>query len=326
MNGSQGIGTGWSTSIPPHNPRDLVKYIEAKLDGKKRLPPIRPWVRGFEGTIEIKDDKSGYLSIGKIEKTSRTTLVISELPVGRWTNDYKTLLLRMRDKGEIQSFKENHTTTSVSFTVILKSVQLDRMVKSGLHKSFRLISALPATNMHAFDQNNIIRKYDSAQELVDAYFPTRLALYYERKLSMEQSMKYTALLLRNKCRFINGISDGTIDIVSKRRTKAEAEGLLEEFQFDKMSKLEALQQNKKSSSDDAEDIQYHEESNHAKNSTRSSNEYDYLLNMSLASLTLEKFLKLSSEADKIEDDLKKLKNTSPEELWRADLQNLKPYL
>lgn len=33
VNGAQGIGTGWSTYIPPHNPRDVLAYIRAKLDG-----------------------------------------------------------------------------------------------------------------------------------------------------------------------------------------------------------------------------------------------------------------------------------------------------
>ena len=32
INGSQGIGTGYSTNIPMYNPMDICKYIRAKID------------------------------------------------------------------------------------------------------------------------------------------------------------------------------------------------------------------------------------------------------------------------------------------------------
>lgn len=33
VNGSEGIGTGYSTSIPNYNPVDIVNYLKAKLNG-----------------------------------------------------------------------------------------------------------------------------------------------------------------------------------------------------------------------------------------------------------------------------------------------------
>jgi len=65
VNGSQGIGTGWSTFIPQHNARDVLEHIRAKLDGAETLPIIKPWARGFAGKIEMKEDRSGYRSIGR---------------------------------------------------------------------------------------------------------------------------------------------------------------------------------------------------------------------------------------------------------------------
>ena len=139
VNGAQGIGTGWSTNIPPHNPRDVLAYIRAKLDGKHELPSLQPWVRGFEGDVVAKGDGRGYDSIGKIEKATSSSVVISELPIGKWTNDYKDHLLRMRDKGTIQNILEDHTTTSVAFTVGMRSAQFSRVgSRSTLHKHFKL--------------------------------------------------------------------------------------------------------------------------------------------------------------------------------------------
>jgi DNA topoisomerase II len=37
VNGIQGIGTGWSTSIPPHHPLELIKVLKSMLAGKEPL-------------------------------------------------------------------------------------------------------------------------------------------------------------------------------------------------------------------------------------------------------------------------------------------------
>ena len=79
--------------------------------------------------------------------------------MGRWTNDYKEFLLKLQHEGKIIDFKENHSTSSVTFTVNVKSVQLDKIVKTtGLEKFFKLDSYLPLTNMHAFDSFERITK------------------------------------------------------------------------------------------------------------------------------------------------------------------------
>lgn len=51
VNGAEGIGTGWSTSIPNFNPRDVAANLRCMLDGEQP-EPMKPWYRGFKGTIE----------------------------------------------------------------------------------------------------------------------------------------------------------------------------------------------------------------------------------------------------------------------------------
>jgi len=53
VNGAEGIGTGYSSNVPSYNPRDLVKNIRRMLDGQEPHE-IKPWFRGFKGTIEKK--------------------------------------------------------------------------------------------------------------------------------------------------------------------------------------------------------------------------------------------------------------------------------
>lgn len=51
VNGAEGIGTGWSTSIPQFNPRDLVSNLRAMMKGEA-VKVMLPWYKGFKGTIE----------------------------------------------------------------------------------------------------------------------------------------------------------------------------------------------------------------------------------------------------------------------------------
>ena len=37
VNGADGIGTGWSTSIPMHNPRDIIRNLKGMMKGTDRL-------------------------------------------------------------------------------------------------------------------------------------------------------------------------------------------------------------------------------------------------------------------------------------------------
>lgn len=46
VNGSEGIGTGWSTYVPNYNPRDIVANIMRLLKNEPMVP-MDPWYKGF---------------------------------------------------------------------------------------------------------------------------------------------------------------------------------------------------------------------------------------------------------------------------------------
>lgn len=47
VNGSEGIGTGWSSYIPNYNPRELVANLKHLLNGEP-THPMDPWYKGFK--------------------------------------------------------------------------------------------------------------------------------------------------------------------------------------------------------------------------------------------------------------------------------------
>lgn len=46
VNGAEGIGTGWSTSIPCYDPRDLAENIKRKLNGED-FTDLVPFYKGY---------------------------------------------------------------------------------------------------------------------------------------------------------------------------------------------------------------------------------------------------------------------------------------
>jgi DNA topoisomerase II len=89
VNGGQGIGTGWSTFIPPYNPKDVIKAIFAKLDNCGSIAPLTPFATGFEGEIEPDQKGSGFVTFDSIKKINDKTVLIDELPLRMWNSKYK---------------------------------------------------------------------------------------------------------------------------------------------------------------------------------------------------------------------------------------------
>jgi len=94
VNGADGIGTGWSTNVPCYNPRELIECLKSKLKGEE-LKDIDPWFKGFSGEIAI-NPKGGYTVSGKCEVNEEDELLdITELPLQKWTKDYKGFYLKI---------------------------------------------------------------------------------------------------------------------------------------------------------------------------------------------------------------------------------------
>ena len=90
INGTIGIGTGWSSSIPQFNPADIVSNIRNLMTGKT-IEPMNPWYRGFTGSIR-KLSANKWITKGRYKIIDNNTVEITELPIGFWTSDFKELL------------------------------------------------------------------------------------------------------------------------------------------------------------------------------------------------------------------------------------------
>ena len=194
VNGANGIATGYSTSVPSYNPRDIIQVMRAKLKNEVS-PPLKPWFRGFEGQVII-DDKS-YTTFGTYEQVKPDVVKITELPIGVWTEKYREYLDKLVDKKIIKNYTDHSTESKVNLTI--KFVKPPSNIKSLLKLEVRKST----TNMHLLNSDQVIHKYKNVQEICDEFFSLRMSLYTKRKALLIKNLEHRLLVDKNKMRFIN---------------------------------------------------------------------------------------------------------------------------
>ncbi|KAK3030786.1 hypothetical protein RJ639_035451 [Escallonia herrerae] len=339
VNGSEGIGTGWSSYIPNYSPRDIVANVKHLLNDEP-MEPMDPWYKGFRGTIEktaTKESGVSYTVTGLIEEVNETTLRISELPIRRWTLDYKEFLesiMTGNDKIKdpfIKDYREHNDDTTVHFEVILSEENLMMAKQEGLQKKFKLTTTISTSNMHLFDSKGIIKKYDIPEQSaypVVLYF-LRSSLMFglnftrkERQKVLLDNLELELLKLENKVRFILGVVEGKIIVSNRKRADLFLELKEKGFTpFPKKTKAEAVVVG---ATDDAEDTE--ENSEVATSKGIRASDYEYLLSMAIGTLTLEKVQELCADRDKLNKEVDDLRKATPKSLWNKDLDALEKEL
>lgn len=295
VNGSTGIGTGYSTSIPKYNPEELIKKLINKLKGKEVSFDLTPWYKGFSGEILFKKDK--YVSYGVYEFIDQKFILrITELPIDQWTDPYKAFLETLcASKDWIKDVIYNNTDVVVSMDIHLtadKYKELKTMKKEDLIKLFKLSSSIGTTNMQAWNRHRYITKYDTAADIVDEYFTVRLNLYNDRKEMIIKKLEHELKILRNKVKFIKMVKNNEID--QKKLSESKLLTIME-TEFD---------------------------TEHATDSKNEIKSYTYLVDMPIRSLTNENQKKYQSLHDSKLIELETIKKISPEDMWITDLKDL----
>ena len=154
---------------------------------------------------------------GNVTRLSNDTVEISELPIGRWTKDYKDYLMKMADRGGLRELTENHTENSVSFLLRLRPDAIDSLERSGrkggLARALHLERNISLSNMHAFDGRGRLRKFHSPLDIIDEYWPLRLGAYRRRRDATLHAAAVEERMARSKAQFISDVQSGRIFMV-----------------------------------------------------------------------------------------------------------------
>lgn len=196
INGADGIGTGWSTSIPNYNPVDVVNNLRRRMgrfEGSEgeQIPfeTMIPWFRGWKGTPEADSVPGRYRFNGTIYQDDKNPneIVVSELPVRMWTDDFKAKLEEViraeKSPSWIKDYKEFNDHRNVHFVVQMEDKHAQAAIEEGLIERFKLSKTMATTNLVAFDVNGQIRRYEKVEDIMEEFYNYRLDMYARRKVS-----------------------------------------------------------------------------------------------------------------------------------------------
>lgn len=293
VNGAQGIGTGFSTTIPCYNPMDIVGLIRRMLAGEhvsSEEDDLQPWYRNFKGRFTKIKDK--VYSVGLFQKTGPTTIEVTELPIGYWTFKFKTDLEKELDRiKEFKKYEDASAGNTVNFTLhFTTAAAVDALMcveSNGFTKfenMFGLTSpkGLSTSNMYAFNRHGQITKYETVFDIVNEFYDVRLDYYQRRKDAVLAKLRYDMELMENKIRFIKEVVSESIKV--HKIKKSELESYLSENAYKK-----------------------HEDS------------YDYIVKIPVYNLTLDKVEDLEAEISKAAENIASLEATTPQKMWLDEL-------
>ena len=305
INGSEGIGTGFSSKIPKYNPNDLVKYVTLKLKGKsnEKNITIAPWYRGFNGTIHKLNNQT-YISKGVFRFINNSCIEITELPVGVWTEKYIEILDKLSSLKRnkiLKIFTDYSTESQVSIKLEFDSDKLAALHSqpivngiSGIEKYLRLTKNINTTNMYLFNTNRQIVKYENVYDIIEEWYGYRYTIYEKRKAYLLDKLEKELNIIFYKVKFINEFIANTIEI--RNKTKQSIIEILEEKEYPKLN------------------INIDQTNDSLKN-------YDYLLKMNLYHLTKEEVEALTKKRDMKQLELDTLTQKTIQYIWLSEIND-----
>lgn len=281
INGSEGVSTGFAQKILSRKPENIIKAINALLKHTTfRQDWLTPYFNGFNGIVERGDNN--WLIKGKIEKIGVNKIRITEVPIGYDLKSYLKVLDNLEDSKFIQGYKDLSDNDKFLFEVQIPSKTLKELSENDLLQKLKLVKSI-TENFTVMDENNKIRVFESALDLLKYYIDVKLRFLSKRKQYLLDKYTSETNMLKSKYEFIKRIIDGTLVIYKRKKADIIKD-------LDKISDIIKI--------DDS---------------------YDYLLNMQIASFTSEKLKKLQDEIKVLHTKFKELNVKSEIEMWSDDL-------
>ena len=199
VNGAEGIGTGFSCYVPPYDLAIIKHNIQCALDQVAMVPMV-PHFKGFKGKVTKTKDHTWVLE--GVVQAEGSRWHVTELPPGKWIQDFKEHLDDLVEKGTIQKYENHSTETSPDFFIWggISGAMEDPIRELGLTKTIH------TSNMHLIGPNGAVKKYNSPEEILVDYLEVRLAMYKKRKAWQLKQLEAEVNWLSEKSRFIRDVA------------------------------------------------------------------------------------------------------------------------
>ena len=135
-----------------------------------------------------------YSTKGLYKRKDDKTIIITELPIGSWTDDYKAYLEdliydksaedKKKKKQCIQSYNTECSESNIKLTIKFTKADLDKLINENTLETVLKLNETrncSYTNMHLYGSNGRIKKYDSVNHILEEFYTVRMRFYVKRK-------------------------------------------------------------------------------------------------------------------------------------------------
>lgn len=287
LNGSAGIAVGFASNILNRNPKDVIDNCINYLNGKK-IKDLKPWLAEFSGDwVRDKENKNKWYIKGKYEISNKKPEIhITELPPCWEFEKYEAYLDSLVEKKVIRDY-DNNSSSGIDYTLKFKKDEFDE-ITSDVEKLEKLLKINDSSteNLTTIDENNKLKIFDCAEDILRYFVDFRLGYYQKRKDYLLNKYEKELLQLAWRAKFIKAIVDKKL--VVNNVPKVNIINWLEENKFEK------------------ED-----------------GSYEYLLKLPIYNLTAEKYKELVEKVKSKKQQIEDLKLVEPKNMYLEELDELK---
>jgi len=288
LNGGSGIAVGFATNILNRHPLDLVDACLAQLD-KKKLPVLRPWIKGFHGTFEQSaENKKTWVIRGAFEVKNTSTVEITEIPPSFTYEKYESLLDSLVEKDILASY-DDHSSDRVRYVLKFPRTILAEYIKKDKLGDLLKMREQETENLTTLDENGKLKVFDSPDDIVKYFVDFRLDYYGRRKAYLLSELGNDLKVLSARAKFVKAIVDRVIEVANVK--KADIERGIESLGIE-----------------------------------RGEDGYEFLFSMPIHTLTAEKYAELLKRLESKQKDYDKVLKTEPADFYKQDLKDLKRQL
>jgi DNA topoisomerase-2 len=297
INGAEGIGTGFSLTIYPYNPKDVIANTKRMISGQKPIDMV-PWYNGFRGTIEKHSKIDNKFIVKGKYAVNGNKVHITDIPiVNGWIEKYEKEMesresVSKDDKLIIDEFYSKTDNNFVDMTITFKGQELQKLLKEDTLDNFLMMTQnKTVSNLHMFNADGKLVKYDSINHIFYEFYAYRLKMYEKRKEHILKKLLNDVDIYKYRVKFIKEYLQDKI--VMKGKRTEDVINQLTERNYPKMVISD-----------------YRNE--HAKS-------YSYLTEMSIISMTVDKMEELEKKIEKCKAIYDEYITTDVKDIWLKEL-------
>lgn len=211
LNGSEGIGTGFSSVIPSFNHKDIVNAIIEFVE-KGKAKKIKPFVNYYKQKIDV--DNKGKLTFPiKIEE-KKGKIVITEIPKNYDSSRIYKYLAKFIEQDFIKDFIDSSVDNDIFIELLFK-----RGAQPSLEEVVKTMSCSTSSSPnYTLISERGIKIFDKPEEIIEIFAQKRLQVVRRR---YELRCKDLENKIRQNNEIIKFIKNKEYEVATKKKNRKD---------------------------------------------------------------------------------------------------------